>query len=200
MPRNRWPHIGEEELKALWERHAPPFLRLESPDQSLPELREVFLSWLESTGVDLGAQPTPTRGRRLRLDGVRFVKRGFEAETAVTLSLNGNEAEVSRTGRAQQGEILRLSAESTLDALHQLVPNVGFGLDRAFTIEPTLSPMSSLDAVAIVVVHDTRSRPIQQFIGAAGLSVSEPEAAAKATLDAINRQVEKETALPELVT
>lgn len=197
MPRNRWPHIGERELKSLWERHAPPFLRLESPEKNLPELREVFLSWLESTGIDLGPPASLPRGRRLRLDGVRLVKRGFEAETAVTLSLNGNEAEVRRTGRAQENEILRLSAETTLEALHQLLPNVGFGLDQAFTIEPAVSVK---EAIAIVVVHDTRGRLSQQFIGAAGLSVSEPEAAAKATLDAINRQVEKETALPELVS
>lgn len=193
MARNRWPHITAQELKALWERYAPPFLRLEDPERNLEQFREVFLSWLEETGVDIGA-PEPLRraSRRLRLDGVRLVKRGFEAETSVSLSLNGRGAEVRRAGRAIPDEILRLSAESTLDALHQLIPRVGFGLDRAFTIEPALTPPN---AIAIVIVTDTLSRPAEKFIGAADISVSGPEAAAKATLDAINRRVERETAL-----
>lgn len=199
MVRNRWPHIGPDELRALWERHAPPFLRLENPNSNLPEIREVFLSWLAETGVELGDPDPemPRRSRRLRLDGVRFVKRGFEAETSVALSLNGHETEVRRTGRAHPHEILRLSAETTLEALHQLIPTVEFGLDKAFTIEPALA---SPNSIAVVVVRDTLNRSAEHFIGAADLSVSEPEAAAKATLDAINRRVERETTTVELVT
>lgn len=194
LPRERWPHIGPEELRELWERYAPPFLRLDNTERDLPELREVFLSWLETTGVDLGS-PEPSelfyaRPRRLRLESVRLVKRGLEAETAIALSLNGRQAEVRRSGPGISAEILRISAETTLEASHQLVPGVSFGLDRAFVIDQPISPPRS---IAVVVVRNSLSRPAEQLIGAADLSVSEPEAAAKATLDAINRRVERET-------
>lgn len=191
MARNRWPHIGPKQLRELWERHAPPFLKIEDADRDLVKFRNVFLGWLEESGVDLGPPESVRRvGRRLRLDGVSFVRRGIDAETGVALSLNGTSTEVRRSGKALPEEILRLSAETTLDALHQLVPSVGFGLERAFNIEPALP---TLNAITIVVVRDTISRPAEQFIGAADLTVSAPEAAAKATLDAINRRVERDT-------
>lgn len=191
MARNRWPHIGPKQLRELWERHAPPFLKIEDADRDLVKFRNVFLGWLEESGVDLGPPESVRRvGRRLRLDGVSFVRRGIDAETGVALSLNGTSTEVRRSGKAMPEEILRLSAETTLDALHQLVPSVGFGLERAFNIEPALP---TLNAITIVVVRDTISRPAEQFIGAADLTVSAPEAAAKATLDAINRRVERDT-------
>lgn len=192
MAHNRWPNIGPDELRQLWERHAPPFLKIDDPDRDIPKFRNVFLGWLEEIGVDLGpANPVRKPGRRLRLEGVSFVRRGVDAETAVALSLNGTSTEVRRSGRASPDEILRLSAETTLDALHQLVPTVGFGVERAFTVEPALP---TLNTITIVVVRNTISRPPEQFIGAADVSASSPEAAAKATLDAVNRRVERATA------
>lgn len=193
MADDPWPHIGPDELKALWERYRPPFLRLDDPEQSLPRFRHAFLVWLEAMGIDIAPKERmPRLTRRLRLDTVRFVQRGADAETAIALSLNGSSIEVSRAGRATPDEIIRMSAETTLDALHHLVPKVGFGLERAFIVK---SPSGTPAPIAIVVVRDTQSLPAAQFVGAADLSVSASEAGAKATLDAVNRRVERETAL-----
>lgn len=190
MTDDRWPQIGPEDLKRLWEQHAPGFIPLADVEVDLPQMRDKFLQWLDSRGVDLGkpsAGPDPrdTRGPRgrVKLDGVGYTRRGIDAEAQVSMTLGENSSEARRKGPAIPDEILRLSAETTLDAVNELVPGFAFGLETVFTVDPTYAE----ESVAVVVVRNF-GRLSERFVGACQVSASMPEAAAKATLQAINRR------------
>jgi hypothetical protein len=182
----RWPHISEPELRLLWEMHAPDFIRLDDVETDLPKIRDRFLEWLDSKGIDLGESRTGAARRRVRLMGVGLVRRGEIAETQVSMALNDETSEASRSGPAVPDEILRMSAQSTLDAVQGLIPSMTFGLELAFTVEPARTDRESL---AVVLVRDAE-KVNARYVGACPVSSSSSEAAAKATLQAINRRAE----------
>lgn len=184
MTDERWPHIGPEDLRRLWEQHAPGFIPLEDVERDLPQMRDQFLAWLESKGIDLGQPSTGSEARgRVKLNGVGYTRRGIDAEAQISMTLGSNSSEARRKGPAIPDEILRLSAETTLDAVNELVPGFAFGLESAFTVDHTYAD----DSVAVVVVRNF-GRMSERYVGACQVSASMPEAAAKATLQAINRR------------
>lgn len=189
---HEWPHITNARLLELWERHAPDFIRLDDVERELPAMRESFLGWLEEKGVELGpkhvtestAREIPRR--RVRLEQVGLTRKGSTAETLVAMSLADTTAEAKRTGPGVPDEIVRMTAEATLDALRDLLPDLSFGLELAFTVEPS---RAGAESVAVVLVRDS-GRGNERYVGACAVVASAPEAAAKATLQAINRRTE----------
>lgn len=183
----RWPHIGQEELLTLWQRHAPGFIRIDDVERDLPRVRDTFLSWLAYKGVDLGGDPTERLGKRIRIERVSLTNQGDQALTEVVLSLKGEMAEGHRKGSPLHDEIIRQSAEATLDAINALIPVVAFGLEQAFTAGGNGQEIAQ---IAVVVVRDPESGPSQRYVGACPITASVPEAATKATMAAINRRTE----------
>lgn len=180
-----WPHIGPRELRQLWERYAPRFLRLDDVDYQLPRVREQFLRWLDATGVDLGHPTGRTKSEleRLKLDEVGLARREGSAEAAVSMSLAGNSATCTRVGDPEPNSILHLAASATLDAVHALVPQFGFGLERAFVESARSEP------IAISVVREEEPQTLAGLVGAAAVVTTPHEAIVRATLDAINREM-----------
>ncbi|MCA1841088.1 MAG: hypothetical protein ABR507_09460 [Actinomycetota bacterium] len=187
MTEERWPHIDEERLKELWGQYAPSFLKVDDVDRDLVLVRDAFLSWLWIKGIDLGPIRPARLGPRARIDSVRLTRRGPEAETEVNVSLRDMHAGARRIGSAIPEEITRLSAEATLEAMNTLLPVVGFALEQVFTIG---SPSTDLAPIAIVVVREPSGRSPDRYVGACPINASVPEAAAKATMAAINRRAE----------
>lgn len=185
----RWPQIGPEELQRLWELYAPRFIKLDDVEKELPQMREQFLVWLEETGVDLAGFSLEQRARigRVKLDQVGLTRRDGTAEAFVSMSFAGASAEARRIGSPLPDEVLRLAATATLDAVHELVPQFDFGLEKIFTIES--SPPG--DGIAISVVRDVARADVAKLVGACSVVTSPPEAAVRATLDAINRPLER---------
>lgn len=190
--KRQWAHITDSRLLELWEKHAPDFVRLDDVQHELPAMRDSFLVWLEGKGIDLGPKhevepttPDPSR-RRVRLEQVGLTRRGSTAETLVSMSLADTSAEAKRSGPAVPDEIVRMTAETTLDALRDLLPHISIGLELAFTVEPT---RPDTDPVAVVLLRDA-GRGQRRYAGACPVSASAPEATAKATLQAINRRTE----------
>lgn len=169
----------------LWQQHAPDFLMVDDLERDLPRIRDTFLAWLQYKGVDLG-QDAPVRlGKRARIDRVAFTRRGESAETRVAMSLGSRSTEAVRTGNGSTDEIIRLTAEATLEAINGLLPVVAFGIEHVYNINH-----NPVHQIAMVVVKDPESSGHDRFIGAAQIHASVPDAAAKATMAAINRRAE----------
>lgn len=182
---SRWPQIGREELLTLWRQHAPDFLTIDDMDRDLPRIRDTFLAWLQYKGVDLGQEGGVRLGKRARIERVALTRRGEIAETVVAMSLGSRSAEASREGHGSTDEVIRLTAEATLDALNDLLPVVAFGVEQVYNINS-----DPIHQIAMVVVKDPESSGNDRFVGAAQIHASVPEAAAKATMAAINRRAE----------
>lgn len=179
-----WPHIGPRELRQLWERYAPRFLRLDDVDFELPRVREQFLRWLVATGVDLGDPLSPSKTKeRVKLQEVSLARRDGSAEAAVSMSLGAQSATCRSIGEFEPNSILKLAAAATLDAVHELLPQFGFGLENTF-VEKARS-----DSIAISVVREDRPVVLPGLVGAAAVVTTPHEAVVRATLDAINRQM-----------
>src|SRR5688572_10587480 len=110
MNSTRWPHIGQDELIALWHRHSPGFIRLDDVERDLPRVRDTFLSWLAYKGVDLGGDQKERLGKRIRIEKVSLTRKEDEALTEVVLSLKGEVAQGQRRGSPLHDEIIRQSA------------------------------------------------------------------------------------------
>ncbi|MGH9194665.1 MAG: hypothetical protein ACRD1T_02875 [Acidimicrobiia bacterium] len=189
-----WPHIGPRELRQLWDSYAPRFIRLDDVDYELPKVREQFLQWLVATGVDLGDQAAPTLSRslpvggrslvgRIKLEEVGLARRDRSVEAAVTMTLAGDEATGTRKGAPDLESVLQLAACATLDAIHKLVPDFGFGLEGAFL------ESFNRDSLAISIVNEETPEVLPGLVGAAAVVTTPHEAVVRATLDAINRQM-----------
>lgn len=178
---SRWPHIGQEELFDLWRKHGPGFIHLDNPDRDLLQIRDTFLTWLVYKGVELGRPEEVRIGKRARIQAVKLVQRGVEAEALVTLTLNGRFAEATQVGFSSGDDLLKLPAQATLSALNKLIPVVGFDVEWA----TTASRGDGL-SVALVSISDSADH----LIGACSVEGSLPEAGAKAAMAAINRRAE----------
>lgn len=180
----RWPNIGREELLALWRSHAPSFITIEDVERDLPRIRDTFLAWLHYKGVDLGQEQSFRLGKRARLEKVSLTRKGDGAVSTVTMSLGSRHAEASREGLATNEEMIRITAEATLQAVSELLPVVTFTVEQVYNIGK--NPVSQ---IAMVLVHDPDSYA-DRFVGAAPVKASVTDAAAKATMSAINRRAE----------
>lgn len=183
---DRWPHIGPKELRALWDMHAPPFLRVDDIDNALPSLRLPFLDWLEQKGIELAHIHPMRHGKRARLDRVAVRKAEESLEAEVILSLFDRTVQTSQHGSAATENLIRLPAQAALDGLRLLLPIVEFSIEEAFVI-PTGGAEEG--EIAIVVVREPEQTG-PKFVGACSVTSSPPEAAAKAALAAINRHAE----------
>ena len=185
---DRWPHIGPDQLRLLWEKHAPNFIRLDNVDEDLPRFRETFLTWLTYRGVlGLGSKTEDRIGKRARIERVHLAYRGPEAQTEVALSFDGNSFAATRWGPPLPEQLIRSSAEATLEALAHLLPVLNFNVEHAVSVGNPISPTGQ---IALVQVREPDDITGQSYLGACSVSASLTEAAAKATLAAINRRAE----------
>lgn len=188
MMRDPWPHIGPDELLDLWEQHAPTFLKIDDVGNSLSKVRVPFLTWLSEKGINLGARRPPRSAGRTRLEAVALSWLEDRAEATVSLSWEGREATGQIHGPLTTADHVKLPAEATLVALNKLLPVMDFKLDRSFIIRDE----GATDPLVFVVVTDATK---SQFVGACLAAGSVPEAAAKASLDAVNRYADMAAAL-----
>lgn len=189
MTEDRWPHIDDRRLRELWEQFAPSFLVLDDVERGLPRIRIPFLTWLEDKGLLPLAEVSRHPRRRVRLAEVRFTRLPDEAETEVTISLDRRDVKVSRRGRPVGDSLIRMPAEAAIEGVHRLLPIVDFQVEEAYALEdPSHEPIA-------VVVARNGSTPGERSVGAVAITVSAPEAAAKAALAAVNRKAEIATSL-----
>lgn len=195
MIQERWPHIGPEELRDLWDKHAPAFLRIDDLDETLEGIRDSFLAWLAGSGVDLGPPHAPGPRRRARLDRVSFTRLRDAVEAEVELSLNGVSVRAQRRGGTAADEAVRLPAEAALEAAGELFSLVEFTIEEAYT-----ATRSDGDPHVVAIVLTRRAGDgffADPCVGACRIAGSVPEAGAKAALDAINRRLEMAVNPPE---
>jgi hypothetical protein len=184
---DRWPHIGQKELRALWDMHAPPFLAVDDVDAALPALRLPFLNWLEQKGIDLSHVHPMRHGKRARLDRVSLRKAEDTIEAEVVLTLFDKTVQSSKQGLAASADnLVRLPAQAVLEGVKLLLPIVEFDIEEAFTI----ARGGSDDGEIAVVIAREAEQSNTRFVGAADVKSSPSEAAAKAALSAINRHAE----------
>lgn len=185
---DRWPHIGPDQLRMLWEKHAPDFIRLDNVDEDLPRFRETFLTWLTYKGiVGLGVRTEDRIGKRARIERVHLAYRGPETQTEVALSFGGNIFAATRWAPPLPEQLIRSAAEATLEALAHLLPVLSFSVEHAVSVGNPISPTGQ---IAIVQVREPEGITGERYLGACAVSASLTEAAAKATLAAINRRAE----------
>jgi hypothetical protein len=186
MVKDNWPHIDALRLRSLWDRYAPPFLHLDDVDSELPKIREQFLIWLEGKGlVDKPGVQVITSRKRIRLTQVSFSRSGLSTETEVSLALDDATSAVKRQGIGAGDDLIRLPAEATAEAIRQILPIVDFDIESAFT----LAARNQRQPIAIVVAQ-SENHQLERYVGACTIWASAAEAAAKATLAAINRRAE----------
>lgn len=188
---DRWSHIDPDELRALWLRHAPDFIRHEQIDRHLRALRASFLEWLEQEGVELAPGERRERiGKRVRLVRVHVTWDGGVARADVSMMLDSKSVEVNRTGSGALEETARLCAEAALQAVQELIPSLSFHLEHALLVD---LPEPPTEGVALVLVREAgrSAHAPEVYVGACRASSPVPEVVAKATLDAINRRAER---------
>ena len=186
MVKDNWPHIDSLRLRSLWDRYAPPFLHLDDVDSELPKIREQFLIWLEGKGlVDKPGVQVITSRKRIRLTQVSFSRSGLSTETEVSLALDDATSAVKRQGIGAGDDLIRLPAEATAEAIRQILPIVDFDIESAFS----LAAHNQRQPIAIVVAQ-SENHQLERYVGACTIWASAAEAAAKATLAAINRRAE----------
>lgn len=191
---DRWPEISHEDLISLWHRYAPSFIRLDDPTTQLPRLRSAFLQWLEDKeilqpGVPID-EPLTTPRRRIKLQEVSSTHLRHEIETMVQVGLEGRVGQALRRGVSNGVDAIRLPAEATAEAINRLLPVIDLRIEDAYSLQS--APPRRPVAVVVATSPDDRH---QRFVGAAAIHGSASEAAAKATLAAINRRAEIATAL-----
>lgn len=126
---------------------------------------------------DMADQGTPRRPARVRLEGVRID--GFSQELDVHLGLGAHRV----VGRGQAGSPADAAA-ATLDALAELGADLPFRIDAA-----TAALRHSPDhAVVVVLEPDSRSPKLYGVARAPSME----EAAARATLHALNRYLSRD--------
>lgn len=185
---DRWPHVGPDQLRMLWEKHAPDFIRLDNVDEDLPRFRDTFLAWLTYKGVtDFGVRVEDRLGKRAKIDRVHLAYRGPETQTEIALSFGENSFAAVRWAPPLPEQLIRSSAEATLDAMAHLLPVLNFSVDNAVSVG---SPISPTGQIALVQVSEPEGISGERYLGACMVSASLTEAAAKATLAAINRRAE----------
>lgn len=185
-----WPEIGIDELKRLWLTHRPDFVKLSDLDLELPVVKAPFLRWLQLRGIEFGknpSQPHPVRrgnGSRARLDGVSFRVEASNAECSISLSLADQKAEGSNRGIRSPLQQIVLPAQATIDAIAKLIPHVSLELKDVFTVRASSHGVP----LAVVLASDRNANGQETLVGACRITNFLAEAAARATLDALNRR------------
>lgn len=161
-----------------------------SRDRLLAELREIGSLDLESTPSD---ERSPVS--RPALDDVDVVERERDTVVVVTLSDAGRRV-VGTTGTGHaSGQVDRAAAEATLLALDELAPpgRAEWYVDRVELLGP---PSPHRPAVVHVTVATRTAHGHELLAGSALVRTTSHEAAARATLDALNRRLDHLTEPP----
>ncbi len=120
---------------------------------------------------------------RLSLEEISCTVQGSQARCRVRLRYGGQTCEGTVHGAASTEGWLRLVAEATLRALESY-----FEAHWLFSIEEVVTvPLGCREAVVVSIVY-LGHQGEEYFVGSSLLRHDEKEAAARATLDAINRR------------
>lgn len=131
------------------------------------------------------AEPaTPHELGRPRLGGISLTSSGQHAQASVSLVFNGREAEgIGHAANTPYG--LRLTAATTLEAVQALLEKKGL-----FSLEG-VALMEVLEQQVVLVLVETTLGGGRLLLGSSLLAGSPAhEATVRATLDAVNRQLE----------
>jgi hypothetical protein len=124
------------------------------------------------------------------LDDVDAVERERDTVVVVTLSFRGRRVVGTRRSGHASTQVDRAASEATLEALAQVVPprRVEWHVDRTEVLGPATAHRPAVVHGAIAV---RTARGEEMLVGAALVRTSTYDAAARATLDAVNRRLDQ---------
>lgn len=134
--------------------------------------------------------PVPAQGypRRVILKGATLDVSGVAATATVELALNGHRVQGKAVARSDGEQLLYVAAEAAARAVTALLP-AGYGV-MLESIKPVSSEVDKgLKAVGVKVIFLSPNGE-QTLVGIARIADSEPLAAAKTVLSAVNSQLE----------
>ncbi|MBN1461248.1 MAG: hypothetical protein JXA57_17100 [Armatimonadetes bacterium] len=120
--------------------------------------------------------------RRIRFVGVSVAQTDVMCEARVQLARDGTESAAAIQGPDCVSSVLRLVAEATLDATHRF-----FEEGSLFAVSSVEQVTVGGKPVVIVNVVHLAGREQKQLVGACAVTGDAQQAAALATLDAVNR-------------
>lgn len=151
------------------------------------------MSILEAAGrIDVAVDASVARAavvdhRRVAFRGIALDRGGDDVRARATLVLEDVESVGTAYGLAAADAPVRLSAAAAVDALNAAhAPGLRFDLVRAARLD-----YPDDTAVVHVIVCLTDGTGVDQLLGAAIVRSSDEEAAVRATLDAVNRRVDR---------
>lgn len=141
---------------------------------------------LQAISVDPvpAAVTAPPLGRRARIGRISVFASQADSHASVSLVYSGRESEGVGKGRRTQ-HALRVTAATTLEAAQALLGRPGLFMLKGATLVETLGYS------AVLVILETTVGTSGTLIGSSLVRDSEiPQATVRATLDAVNRQLE----------
>ena len=126
----------------------------------------------------------PTNETRLRLIRIGYTLNGAESSVSITISVNDELFEASSTGPKINHNRLCLAARATLAAVERYL-----GTENMFVLFDTTKITVANQQAVITVISFYRDSREEILLGAALAKGDDLEAAAKATMDAINRRL-----------
>lgn len=121
---------------------------------------------------------------RIELSKVDVSVSGLDCQTTVILSRNGKQSSGVALGHSSKDSLLRLTASATASALKQYLTDSCW-----LTVEDVISLNLVKREVIVVLVLLVAPRSSVELVGASLVRRSVQEAAASATLDAVNRYI-----------
>ncbi|MCL5046935.1 MAG: hypothetical protein M1598_09195 [Actinobacteria bacterium] len=156
-------------------------------------VRDVVSALTAETGIEIAPEqvrlflmedePAEEGPNRIRLVGARVDQSGVRAEAKVRLGIEGDVLDGVAIGGNTERTRLRLVAEATVAALTNFFRSGSLMAVEDVTVAPVGSQKLALTSVAMA------GRKGQIFSGASAIRGDEAQAVARATLDALNRQI-----------
>lgn len=155
-------------------------------------LRERFGLGVDADGVQL-IEDAPTPGpppqrdaRRPAINRMHIVSSGLEVTATVGLAFRDRSVAGTSTGTATTSGVQRAVANATLHAVEELI-----GSAARFELEHVEVATSGTDRTALVAVTMVSSTGADRLTGAAVVREDVRQAVIRATLDALNRRLDR---------
>lgn len=153
-----------------------------------PRMTEVPTPDARQVAVKPASAPVRDLTRRVILKGATLNVSGVAATATVELALNGHRVQGKAVARSDSEQLLYVAAEAAARAVTALLP-AGYGVTLE-SIKPVSSEIDkNLKAVGVKVIFLSPDGE-QTLVGIARITDSEPIAAAKTVLSAVNSQLE----------
>lgn len=155
-------------------------------------LRERFGLGVDADGVQLieeapaSGPPPPRDARRPAITRMQLVSSGLEVTATVALSFRDLSTTGQSTGTATQSGVHRAVANATLHAVEELV-----GSAARFELEHVDVAATGVDRTVLVTVTMVSGTGTDRLTGSAGVRDDVRQAVIRATLDALNRRLDR---------